>query len=64
MAPTGNTIRTMRQAQGLSLRDLARLSDTTHGYLSLVERGHREPSVRWLAAVKGALADNMTERAS
>jgi transcriptional regulator with XRE-family HTH domain len=49
----------MRQAEQLSLRGLATLSGTSPSYLSLVERGEREPTRRWLRAVKEALADHM-----
>lgn len=50
----------MREAQELSLRELARLSGTSPSYLSLVERGIRDnPSERWLRAVTDALGKHM-----
>lgn len=64
MAHPGSAIRAMREAQGLTLRDLARLSDTSYAYLSLVERGMREPSDRWLRAVTTALGRHMAGEAA
>lgn len=54
----------MREAQDLTLRDLADLSGTSFAYLSLVERGKRTPTDRWLRAVTDALAKHMLEEAS
>lgn len=59
MAHAGTAIRAMREAQNLTLRGLAELSGTSHAYLSLVERGEREPSARWLRSVTDALARHM-----
>lgn len=50
----------MREAQGLTLRQLAAKSGTNPAYISQVERGKREPSQRWLHAVTTALADNLS----
>lgn len=52
----------MRQAQGLSLRQLAALSDTSFSYLALVEREETTPTDRWLRAVTDALAKHMLEQ--
>lgn len=49
----------MRTAQGLSLRDLADMSGTSYAYLSLVERGERIPTDRWLRAVEEALGRHL-----
>jgi transcriptional regulator with XRE-family HTH domain len=49
----------MRIAQGVSLRELARLADVQPGYLSQVERGLRDPSPRWLKAVVDALGKHL-----
>jgi transcriptional regulator with XRE-family HTH domain len=54
----------MREAQNLSLRDLAEMSGTSYAYLSLVERGARTPTDRWLRAVTDALANHMLGAAS
>jgi transcriptional regulator with XRE-family HTH domain len=42
----GEVIRAQRQLAKLSLRDLAALTDVSNAYLSQVERGMHEPSVR------------------
>lgn len=49
----------MRKAQGLSLRQLARLAEVEYGYLAQVERGEREPTPRWLKAVTDALGKHL-----
>ena len=51
----GEVIRTQRQLAKLSLRDLAALTDVSNAYLSQVERGMHEPSVRVLRAIAEAL---------
>lgn len=62
MTPAGTAIKAMRTAQGLTLRELARLADVEPGYLSLVERNLRTPSPRWLRSVTDALGRNLAER--
>ena len=52
----GQVIRTQRQLAKLSLRDLAALTDLSNAYLSQVERGMHEPSVRVLRAIAEALS--------
>ena len=51
----GRVIRTQRQLAKLSLRELAALTDVSNAYLSQVERGMHEPSVRILRAIAEAL---------
>jgi transcriptional regulator with XRE-family HTH domain len=51
----GQFIRTQRQLAKLSLRDVAALTDVSNAYLSQVERGMHEPSVRVLRAIAEAL---------
>ena len=51
----GAFIRTQRQMANLSLRQLADLTSLSNPYLSQVERGLHEPSVRVLKAISGAL---------
>jgi len=48
-------LRTIRLAQGRSLRDVARLAGVSPGELSEVERGRRDPSARTLRAICAAL---------
>jgi transcriptional regulator with XRE-family HTH domain len=56
LAALGGAIRTQRQLAKLSLRDLAALTDISNAYLSQVERGMHEPSVRVLRAISQALS--------
>lgn len=51
----GAFIRAQRQFANLSLRELAGLTDLSNAYLSQVERGLHQPSVRVLKAVASAL---------
>jgi transcriptional regulator with XRE-family HTH domain len=51
----GAFIRSRRQLANLSLRQLAELTSLSNPYLSQVERGLHEPSVRVLKAISDAL---------
>jgi transcriptional regulator with XRE-family HTH domain len=51
----GELIRTQRQQAELTLRDLAARTNVSNPYLSQLERGLHEPSVRVLKAIAGAL---------
>lgn len=51
----GAFIREQRELARLSLRDLAQLTRVSNAYLSQVERGLHEPSLRVLSAVADAL---------
>jgi len=51
----GAFIRTQRQMANLSLRQLADLTHLSNPYLSQVERGLHQPSVRVLKAISDAL---------
>jgi transcriptional regulator with XRE-family HTH domain len=51
----GEFIRDRRKAAELSLREMARLTDVSNPYLSQIERGLHEPSVRVLKAIAKAL---------
>jgi transcriptional regulator with XRE-family HTH domain len=55
MQALGGFIRTQRSLARLSLRELAGLTDLSNAYLSQVERGLHEPSVRVLKAIAEAL---------
>lgn len=59
MSHAGTAIKAMRQAQGLSLRELARLAEVEPGYLSQVERGIRDPTARWMKSVTDALGKHL-----
>lgn len=51
----GSFIRTQRRLANLSLRDLAARTEVSNPYLSQIERGLHEPSVRVLKAIAAAL---------
>ena len=51
----GGFIRGQRQLANLSLREMARLSDVSNAYLSQIERGLHQPSVRVLRSLADAL---------
>ncbi|MDQ6618058.1 MAG: helix-turn-helix transcriptional regulator [Actinomycetota bacterium] len=51
----GGFIRTQRRLANLSLRDMAALANVSNPYLSQIERGLHEPSVRVLKAIATAL---------
>ena len=51
----GAFIREQRKRANLSLRQLAELTSLSNPYLSQVERGLHQPSVRVLKALSGAL---------
>jgi len=51
----GGFIRAQRQMANLSLRQLSALTEVSNPYLSQVERGLHEPSVRVLKAIADAL---------
>jgi transcriptional regulator with XRE-family HTH domain len=51
----GGFIRTQRKMANLSLRQLAELTSLSNPYLSQVERGLHQPSVRVLKAISDAL---------
>lgn len=51
----GDLIRTQRQQAELTLRELAARTNVSNPYLSQIERGLHEPSVRVLKAIAGAL---------
>lgn len=51
----GAVLRTQRMAAELSLRELAARTDVSNAYLSELERGLHEPSLRVLRAIASAL---------
>jgi len=57
----GRVIRERRKAAEMSLRELAARTNVSNPYLSQIERGLHEPSVRVLKAIAGAL--NMSAEA-
>ena len=62
----GRFIRAQRQMANLSLRQLSALTEVSNPYLSQVERGLHEPSVRVLKSIADALnvsAETLLEQA-
>lgn len=57
----GPYIRARRELARMSLRELSRLSQVSNAYLSQVERGLHEPSVRVLRAVASAMSIPLDE---
>lgn len=51
----GNFVRTQRQLAKLSLREMAELARVSNPYLSQIERGLHEPSLRVVKAIAHAL---------
>jgi transcriptional regulator with XRE-family HTH domain len=51
----GAFIRAQREQAHLSLRDLAAITDVSNPYLSQIERGLHEPSMRVLKSISDAL---------
>jgi len=58
----GAELRRMRVDAGLSQRRLAALAEIDHGFLSLIERGMREPSLSVLIAIATALGGTASVR--
>lgn len=58
----GAEIRRLRGDVGLTQRRLAGLADVDHGFLSLIERGLREPSLAVLVAIATAVGGNLNVR--
>jgi transcriptional regulator with XRE-family HTH domain len=62
----GDYLREQRRLQNLSLRELAALTNLSNAYISQLERGLHEPSVRVLRSLSAALnisAANMLAQA-
>jgi transcriptional regulator with XRE-family HTH domain len=55
MEALGSFIRTQRKLADLSLRELAEMTDVSNPYLSQLERGLHQPSVRVLKSIANAL---------
>jgi transcriptional regulator with XRE-family HTH domain len=51
----GTYIRAQRQLADLSLRQLAAMTNVSNAYLSQIERGLHQPSVKVLRSIAGAL---------
>jgi len=58
-AGVGDNLRQLRTAKGLTLDRLAGMSELTRGYISLVERGLKAPSIAALMRMAAALDVNV-----
>jgi transcriptional regulator with XRE-family HTH domain len=57
----GEAIRQLRQKRGLTQEDLAHEADITTGTLSLIERGHANPTWGTVRGIAAALGTSMGE---
>jgi len=57
----GEAIRQLRQKRGITQEDLAHEADITTGTLSLIERGHANPTWSTLKGIATALGVSMGE---
>lgn len=57
----GDALRTRRQGQHRTLREVSSAANVSLGYLSEIERGHKEPSSELLAAICDALGARLSE---
>ncbi len=57
--PLGARIRHLRQAQGMTLRDLADRAGVTESFLSQVERGLASPSISTLRRIASSLGESI-----
>jgi transcriptional regulator with XRE-family HTH domain len=57
----GDTLRTVRLRQSRTLREVSAAARVSLGYLSEIERGHKEPSSELLAAICDALEVPLSE---
>lgn len=60
----GKAIRQLREKRGLTQEALAHEADVTTGTLSMIERGHSNPSWATVKGVAAALGASMGELAS
>ena len=56
-----NALREVRKQAGLRQEDLARMLGTSVTYISEVENGKKNPTVKWLRRVAEALAPKLGE---
>jgi transcriptional regulator with XRE-family HTH domain len=57
----GTFLRTQRELSNMSLRELSRLTRVSNAYLSQIERGLHDPTLRVLLQIGGALQISLTE---
>lgn len=57
---TGSDIRAIRRSRGMTLQDLAGAVGRSPGWLSRIERGHAEPSIRDLEQIAALFGVNIS----
>lgn len=57
----GETLRELRMRAGMTLREVSMASMVSLGYLSEIERGHKEASSEVLFAIASALGVSLSE---
>ncbi|WP_040284519.1 helix-turn-helix domain-containing protein [Tessaracoccus massiliensis] len=57
----GETLRELRMCAGMTLREVSMASMVSLGYLSEIERGHKEASSEVLFAIASALGVSLSE---
>lgn len=57
----GETLRELRMAAGMTLREVSMASMVSLGYLSEIERGHKEASSEVLFSIASALDVSLSE---
>lgn len=57
----GETLRELRMAAGMTLREVSVASMVSVGYLSEIERGHKEASSEVLFSITGALGTSLSD---
>jgi len=57
----GERVRRLRQAKGLSQEELAFRAGVHRTYLGSIERGERNPALKNIAAIAGALGVTLSE---
>ena len=57
----GDALRGRRQAQHRTLREVSTSANVSLGYLSEIERGHKEPSSELLASICDALGTQLSD---
>jgi transcriptional regulator with XRE-family HTH domain len=60
-AALGTFLRTQRELSNMSIRELSRLTQVSNAYLSQVERGLHDPTLRILSQIGEALQISMSE---
>lgn len=61
MKSVGDFLKEKRNQKGYSLRELGNLADVNHSHISDVEKGSKEPTLKWMMKVVNALSIDLNE---